>query len=386
MAQKSDSAGTFDLTLQGRYRPGVRVQLYGMFQGCFSIAAVCTQLGRVLTERLEGVALHSYNGGSFFDPGLTEYAGVDRAAPVGFFYGFPHEVPEAFNEHPFRIGGFVCETDRIAHSWVEACNSLNLVIVPSAFCRRAFCDSGVSVPVLVVPHGLEPEYRPLTEKRRSEPLIFYNVFDEGSLLERKNAEELIRCFLDAFGPSGEECVLRLRTGLSSGLVDIRQRHDFGRAILLDIPDQRDTAAFARIYSEVHCTVHPSRGEGFGLVPLQSIACETPVIAPAVTGMADYLDEDNAMCLLTAGRTAGVLGGNQAGTYFTIDEAHLVELLHHAHANWGEEYRKVRTAGPKIRARYSWEAVLSELIEVIEEVLATENSDRVQRSLLDRYGP
>jgi len=386
MAQTSNTPGTFDLTLRGKYRPGIRVQFYGMLQSCFSIAAVCTQFGRVLTERLEGVALHSYNGGSFFDPGLREYAGVDRVAPVGFFYGFPHEVPEAFAGHSFRIGGFVCETDRIAQRWVEVCNSLNLVIVPSAFCRRAFHDSGVTVPVMVVPHGLEPEYRPLVKKRRSKPLIFYNVFDQGSLLERKNAEELIRCFLEAFGPSGEECVLRLRTGLSLGLVDIRRRHDFGRAILLDIPDRRDTAGFARIYSEVHCTVHPSRGEGFGLVPFQSIACETPVIAPASTGMADYLDDDNAMCLRTAGRTAGVLGGNQAGTYFKIDEAHLVELLNHTHTNWEDEYRKVRTAGPRLRARYPWDAVLSELIEVIEEVLASENGDRVQQSLLDRYGP
>jgi glycosyltransferase involved in cell wall biosynthesis len=386
MAQTSNSPGTFDLTLQGRYRPGVRVQFYGMLQGCFSIAAVCTQLGRVLTERLQGAALHSYNGGSFFDPSLTEHAGVDRAAPVGFFYGFPHEVPEAFNDHPFRIGGFVCETDRIAQSWVEACNSLDLVVVPSTFCRRAFYDSGVTVPVMVVPHGLEPEYRPVGEKRRSEPLVFYNVFDEGSLLERKNAEELIRCFLEAFGPSGEECVLRLRTRLSPGLVVIRQRHDFGRAILLDLPDQRNTAAFARIYSEVHCTVHPSRGEGFGLVPFQSIACETPVIAPAATGMADFLNDDNAMCLRTAGRTAGVLGGNQAGTYFTIDEDHLVELLHHAHTNWEEEARRVQTAAPEFRDRYSWDAVLCELIEVIEEVLGAEDSDRVQRSLFDRFGP
>ena len=383
MAQTSKLTGEFDLTLQGRYRPGIRVEFYGMFQGCFSIAAVCTQFGRVLTERLEGVALHSYNGGSFFDPSLKEHAGLDRAAPVGFFYGFPNDIPKAFYEHPFRIGGFVCETDRIAPSWVEVCNSLDLVVVPSTFCKTAFSDSGVSVPVMVVPHGLEPEYRPVGEKRRSEPLIFYNVFDEGSLLERKNAEELIRCFLTAFGPSGEECVLRLRTRISPGLVDIRQRYDFGRAILLDLPDQRDIAAFARIYSEVHCTVHPSRGEGFGLVPFQSIACETPVIAPAATGMADFLNEDNAMCLRTAGRTAGVLGGNQAGTYFTIDEVHLVELLHHAHTDWEAEYRKVRTAGPEFRARYPWNVVLSELIEVIEEVLASGNSDRLQRSLQAR---
>jgi hypothetical protein len=70
-----------------------------------------------------------------------------------------------------------------------------------------------------------------------------------------------------------------------------------------------------------------------------------------------------------------MDGNQAGMYFMIDEAHLVEQLHHAHTNWEEEYRKVRIAGPELRARYTWDAVLSELVEVIEEVLASTSRDR-----------
>jgi glycosyltransferase involved in cell wall biosynthesis len=137
---------------------------------------------------------------------------------------------------------------------------------------------------------------------------------------------------------------------------------------------------------VHCTVHPSKGEGFGLIPFQSIACETPVIAPAATGMADYLNDDNAMCLRTMGRTTGQMVGNQAGTYFTVDEGHLVELLIHAHTNWEDEYRKVRAAAPGIRSRYTWARVTSEFVEVIESVLAAQDPDRVRESLLDRWGP
>jgi glycosyltransferase involved in cell wall biosynthesis len=364
----------------------VRVQFCGMFESCFSIATVCTQLAHVLISAFDGVALQSYNDPKYFDQTLAEFDGLDHSAPVGIFYGFPNDVTPDFAEHAFRIGGFVCETDRIAPEWVETCNSLDLVIVPSTFCRRAFLDSGVRVPVMVVPHGLEPEYRPVGKKRRSKPLVFYNVFNSDSLLERKSAEELIRCFLAAFGSSGEECVLHLRTQMSRSLVDLRLRYDFGRAILLDFPGSVETAEFARIFSRVHCTVHPSKGEGFGLIPFQSIACETPVIAPAVTGTADYLNEDNAMCLRTSGRTVGVEAGNQAGTYFTIDEDHLVELLHHAHANWEDEYRKVRAAGPELRARYTWDGVTSEFVEVIRTVLASGDPGSVRESLRTRWGP
>jgi glycosyltransferase involved in cell wall biosynthesis len=374
VSRLEDSLDRYDLTLRGRSRPGVRLQFYGMLQGCYGISNVCTQLALAMTSRLEGVALHSYNGGDFFASELLNFAGVDNQAPVGFFYGFPHEIAAPFYRHPIRIGGFVCETDRIDARWVEVCNSLHLIVVPSTWCRRAFVDSGVRAPVLVVPHGLEPEYRPVAEKRRSTPLVFFDTFHESSQLERKGAEELIRSFLRAFGPTGERCVLRLRTDLSRPLVDLRLRYDFGRAIRLDPRLDLSTAEFARIYSEVHCTVHVPRGEGFGLIPFQSIACETPVIAPAVTGMADFLDESNALCVRTAGSIRGSRAGHGAGHYFRIDEQHLVELLHEAHDNWEREYDKVRRAAPRHRERYRWSRVLEDLLEILSVAVSLESGE------------
>ena len=360
---------TFDLSLEGAPLPGTRLQFYGMFQGCEGIPSVCARFGLALAERFDGVALHSYNGGDFFLPQLRRLAGVDPRASVGIFYGFPDEMNDRFAQHPIRIGGFVCETDRISPRWVEACNTLHLVLVPSTWCRDAFVASGVRVPILVVPHGLEPEFRPTGEKRRAEPLVFFDTFHASSHLDRKGAEELVRCFLAAFGPSGEKAILRLRTEISGQLVDIRLRHDFGEAIRIDPGLGLSTADYARVYSEVHCTVHPARGEGFGLVPFQSIACETPVIAAPVTGMADYLDDDNALLLKTRGRARGRDAGHSTGHYFQIDEEHLVELLLRMHADWENEYEKVKLAGPDHRRRYRWQTVLEDFLQVVEAALA-----------------
>jgi hypothetical protein len=76
-----------------------------MFQDAWSISTVCTAIGRELTRRLDDVALYSYNGGRYFDAGLTRLGQVDHTAPVGIFFGFPNEISEPFYDHDFRIGG-----------------------------------------------------------------------------------------------------------------------------------------------------------------------------------------------------------------------------------------------------------------------------------------
>lgn len=181
-------------------------------------------------------------------------------------------------------------------------------------------------------------------------------------------------------------MLNLRTELSHQLVDVRKRHDFGEAVRLRPMEHLDTASFAALYSEVHCTVHPSKGEGFGLVPLQSIACETPVIATAATGMVDYLDDTNSIGLRTAGRVTGDKAGSAAGTYFAIDEDHLVASLLEVHERWEDRYEEVRLAAPDLRRRYAWPIVLDEIVRTVEAAADPAQVEEVRRELQARHGP
>ena len=115
-----------------------------------------------------------------------------------------------------------------------------------------------------------------------------------------------------------------------------------------------------------------------MVPLQSLACETPVIAPQITGLADYLNVDNAMVLQTRGRVAGkdenplVAAQNNpdaTGHYHGIDEEHLVDCMVSLANNWAREKKKAEAAGPWIRENYSWERVSQPLLELISRELA-----------------
>lgn len=377
--------GRADIPLPGHLFPyhsapvasGLAIQFYGMFSGRASIANVCTGIAGVLSERFPGLGLCSYNGPRFLDPALERYSRRDPFADIAVLYGLPRRsaLPPGFDRHPVRVGGFVCETDRIHPSWVATCNELDLVCVPSRFCRQAFVDSGVTVPVAVVPHGLEPVYRPYGRPPPTSPFIFYNVFDAGSYIQRKSAEELIRCFCRTFGPN-DDARLVLRTQDDEAMFALRRRYDQHGLVVIEPPETLDAASFARRYSDVHCVVHPSKGEGFGLIPFQAMACERPVIAPAATGMADYIDADHPLALRTAGRIPGIALGNGRGHYYRIDEDHLCHLMRRVYDTWPAEYTRAWRAGAAFRERHRWSRVLQGFTRILDALIAREPGDDV----------
>jgi glycosyltransferase involved in cell wall biosynthesis len=162
-----------------------------------------------------------------------------------------------------------------------------------------------------------------------------------------------------------------------------QHYDAFPLISLDRPDSAATGDFAAIYSQVHCTVHPSKGEGFGLIPFQSIACETPVIAAKSSGMAEYLNENNAMILRTGGEIIADDVYYKSGQYYAIDEEHLVELLRHAEANWEREYNRVKKNAPQFRQRFSWPNVLNDFVNLLDDLTRLDNPAQTRQLIQAR---
>ena len=365
------------------------LQIYGCFSAANSIANICRQFAYAMTHRFQHVALkdsslfdkswHAFKhlpgarlpseGSGVRDPELQRYEGHYPDAPIGFFYGTPDEAWPNLKRHAVKIGGFVCETDRIPSTWVDVCNRLDLIYVPSTFCETAFRSSGVTSRIRVVPHGLEAEFCPTQSPPGTQPLTFFNTFSAYSFPERKGCEELIRCFLRAF-KGRSDVKLRLRTH-DFGLVEkCRKTYDFGNLIEVIPFHYGSLADVARHLRSAHCVVHPSKGEGFGLIPFQAIACGTPVIAPISTGMSDYLSERNSMPLKTTNQTHGPSWGNQPGRYVNIDEDHLVHLLQYAASNWEHEYRKIRSICVDFANQYRWNEVMKPVISDLTRLYAS----------------
>lgn len=96
---------------------------------------------------------------------------------------------------------------------------------------------------------------------------------------------------------------------------------------------------------------PSRWEGLPLVLLEAMARGRPIVASAVGGVADALEDGVSGTLVPPG-DAGAL-------------AEAIEKLHkHADRAW----RMGRVAAQRVRERYTWPAVVDEFEAVYDEVL------------------
>lgn len=121
---------------------------------------------------------------------------------------------------------------------------------------------------------------------------------------------------------------------------------------------------ARTLSRSHLVCQPSRGEGFGLVPLEALACGVPVVATACTGHSEYLyvpGRRGAMVIPTAGPLAPIddLPGAMAPRLAPPDIAKMLEI---AIANWQGVQAEALAQAPQIQKEWSWEASLAPFVE------------------------
>ena len=89
------------------------------------------------------------------------------------------------------------EVTGLPQEWVDGCNSMDEVWVPASFNVETFRDSGVRVPIRVMPLGVDVDYfhPSITGFRPSDRFTFLSVFEWG---ERKAPEVLLRAFAEEF--------------------------------------------------------------------------------------------------------------------------------------------------------------------------------------------
>lgn len=358
------------------------LQFFGMFQGYSSIANVCAQVARALVDLPGGVSLHSTNGSIWNEEWLAAHEGLCRSAPMALYWGIPETVPPGLFQHDFAIGSFVCETRQLPERWIRIANRFDLIVVPSRFCRDAFRDAGMHAPMLIVPHGIEEVYRPQKEYLPERPFIFFNALGK-TFLHRKGTAVLLRAFKRAFFER-TDVELRLRAGDPRAVAALLDNHtslDAHPRVRIEPTQNLPKEEFARCYSEVHCTVHPTRGEGFGLIPLQSLACATPVIAPRHTGLLDTLESRWIHSLsATPPRPPS---REESQPLWNLDENELVAAMLQVHGNYPSYKKRAEVAAPIVQERFAWPRVLAPFLEVMGALAHCESDAARQQWLKDR---
>ena len=273
-----------------------------------------------------------------------------------------------------------CDSTLMNPEYVQAVNRhCQAIAVPSTFSGEVLHDSGVDVPIDLIPNGVDLDvFRPDGEASDLGGGDRFVFFSHSYVQPKKGFDILLEAYVREFSRSDPVVLVVKDAGLDPGQVRLLVATAY--AIRPDPPkikvvsDLVPDDEIASMLRGSDCFVWASRIEGFGLPPLEALACGTPVIAPDFGGYLDFLDDTCAFLCPIAGmeRTSRGHGAfpfhDPRGQWCIPDKHALQERIRHVFEHPDEARAKAAT-GPDVAAQYDWARIMRAYEEWVEFRLA-----------------
>lgn len=275
-----------------------------------------------------------------------------------------------------RIGYTAFERDAFTDDELAQMQSQDALIVLTEWARDVCIRAGVTVPIFVVPHGVDRNIynERVSAPPRSADTVFLHV---GKLESRKGQFELLCAFEEAFTPTDSvRLVLQCHNPFASPAEFASMVAPFRESPMRDRIDVRTTELptahdVAALMASADCGIFPSRAEGWNLEALEMLSMGKVVIATHVTGHTAFLTQDNAR-LITIDRLEPAFGGTLPGRWAAWDVAQHAQMVAHlrdVHRERVNGTLKRNDAGIATAQIFTWEAAADTLVRVLRQVVA-----------------
>jgi len=273
-----------------------------------------------------------------------------------------------------RVGRTMYETDSVPEDWVEYCQAMDEVWVPSTFNCETFAAAGVTRSKLrAMPEGVDTRiYRPGCEPLPLPGLRGFRFLSIFEWIERKGPDLLLRAYLSEFRPDEDVCLILKAYARPDPAADLLPRvawfieREMGMRledtapILILAPGFLRAEELPRLYATSSAFVLPTRGEGWGRPFMESLACERPVITSRWSGQLDFLHNGNSYLIDVEPKRApwNIDVELSAGHgYGEPSVEHLRQLMRHVFAHPEEAEQRARLGCAEMNEKWTWDAVV-----------------------------
>jgi glycosyltransferase involved in cell wall biosynthesis len=309
------------------------------------------------------------------------------------------------------------ETDICSGEWVEGCNRMDLIIVPSKHAKYVFENSKyekrdkvthqligsteITVPIEVLHEGVRTDiynregvdspslYSELDKIDEKFCFLFVGHWLKGDFgQDRKDISGLIYTFIETFGDTVNPPALLLK--VSSGNFSITDRSrvlekinlikkmsrkkSLPRIYLLhgDLTDQEMNALYN--HPKVKAFVSFTKGEGYGRPIAEFMASGKPILVSGWSGHTDFVNEKFHTHLkgeLKEVHDSAIWEGviNKGSKWFTVDYQNAANTLQKVHSNY---------------SKYLTSSKLS--VRELEKIWSYDNMHNKFKDMMDKYIP
>lgn len=344
------------------------IRLYGPIVGNGSFARVCNSTRDALSRMglLDGlVPIDCYDEEEV-------YPGFD--ADIGLFIGPPSQslVMSQIGAHKERILLLAPNSSWLPDGIVKIEKYLTGFVSPSSWGVDVI-KTKASLPVELLRHGVSDLFSVRHEQRKVAIEAYkarrWNLVHLAStIMQRKGTHELVEAWFDHIRElDGWRCKLTLVINGSEDYFKsaireaARGDHRLETTVVTHPALNLNESRLSAFYSQFHGVVQPSRGEGFGLIPLEARACGVPVVMTSCTGHDEHAYERNpgsrfvasGVQLVVTGEDTSIDDGPGAmAPSLPIDS--LKRALDTFHEDWLFLSSDAESAAAGVTSEWSWD--------------------------------
>ena len=154
---------------------------------------------------------------------------------------------------------------------------------------------------------------------------------------------------------------------------------YGGRIVIDMRDLDEKELF-ELYQSTDVFLFPSFGEGFGLPALEAMASGALVIAPAISGLTEFVSAKTALLVELGAPVVADYGGLYKARFPTVDG--LTRAMRVAAVNWGTSgLELLRANGVYVARQFTWERTARMVAAVFERVAGRLAPEEVESALV-----
>ena len=240
---------------------------------------------------------------------MQKSKGIETPYDVSVQVQLPDEWDTSLGKKNIGVSAFV-ETDRCNPQWIDKCNEMDAIVVPSTFVKNVVKRSGnLETPITVIPEWYNEEI----DKVAPKDYLKFNLNPKFNFLmigtitsrvpddDRKNIFYGIKWFCEAFeGDKKVGLVLKANFGRGTK-IDRKMTKETIENVIREVRPGKfpkitvvhgnmTQEEIARLYKhpKIKCLVSPTKGEGYGLPLIESAASGLPVVATGWSGHNEFL--------------------------------------------------------------------------------------------------